>query len=127
MMHFAANMGGMGTIHSENDLAVYTENHHITLNVLAASHEAGVRRFLYASSACVYPGTLQRNGGNTDVSLQEGNVWNGEMPSPQGLYGLDKLNSEVLLQNWHREHPFAEGIRIARFHNVYVLLRYPYV
>lgn len=111
VLHFAANMGGMGTIHERNESRIYLENHLITVNLFNASIEAGVKRFFFASSACVYPGDLQSDE-STDVSLRESSVY---PPNPQGLYGTEKLNAEHFLR-------FSKTdmlIQIARFHNVY--------
>lgn len=114
VLHFAATMGGMGTIHSQNDFTIYRDNHAMTLNLLTAAVKAAVTRFLYASSACVYPDSLQRSG-ITDVELREGDVWSNPPPEPQGLYGLEKLNSELLLHQFKSQL----DVSIARFHNVY--------
>lgn len=111
MLHFAANMGGMGMIHEGNELRIYLENHLMTMNLLNASTEVGVKRFFFASSACVYPGNLQSNE-HEDVSLQESHVY---PPNPQGLYGAEKLNTEQLLRSLKNDI----FIQIARFHNVY--------
>jgi len=111
VLHFAANMGGMGTIHEKNESKIYLENHLMTVNLLNASIEAGVTRFFFASSACVYPGNLQSNE-SEDVSLRESDVY----PSnPQGLYGTEKLNAEQFLLSLKNDML----IQIARFHNVY--------
>jgi nucleoside-diphosphate-sugar epimerase/glycosyltransferase involved in cell wall biosynthesis len=115
VLHFAATMGGMGTIHSTNDFVIYSENHAMMLNMVSAAVKTGVKRFLYASSACVYPECLQEHHSNADISLKEDDVWNNPPPKPQGLYGLEKLASEMLLQ----QHAKKLDIRIARFHNVY--------
>ncbi|KZT20645.1 glycosyltransferase family 2 protein [Neolentinus lepideus HHB14362 ss-1] len=114
ILHFAATMGGMGTIHADNDFIIYSENHSMTMNLLSAAVQAGVKRFLYASSACVYPESLQ-GPDNTDVSLRESDVWVNPPPRPQGLYGLEKLNTELLLAQYSGQIE----VRIARFHNVY--------
>jgi nucleoside-diphosphate-sugar epimerase/glycosyltransferase involved in cell wall biosynthesis len=115
VLHFAATMGGMGTIHSANDFAIYSENHAMTMNILSTAIDAGVKRFLYASSACVYPESLQEPNGGVDILLREDDVWVNPPPKPQGLYGLEKLASEVLLQ----QYASKLDIRIARFHNIY--------
>ena len=104
-------MGGMGTIHEGNELQIYLENHLITMNLLNASVEAGVKRFFFASSACVYPGNLQSNE-REDVYLRESDVY---PPNPQGLYGTEKLNAEQFL----RSSKSDMVIQVARFHNVY--------
>ncbi|KZT12678.1 glycosyltransferase family 2 protein [Laetiporus sulphureus 93-53] len=114
VLHFAATMGGMGVIHSANDSTIYNENHTMLINVLSASLSAGVARFLYASSACVYPDTLQEVG-NVDVSLRESDVYANMPPKPQGLYGLEKLHAEHVLQ----QYTSRMEVRIARFHNIF--------
>ncbi|KZT74468.1 glycosyltransferase family 2 protein [Daedalea quercina L-15889] len=114
VLHFAATMGGMGVIHSANDFTIYQENHRMTLNLLAAAESAGAQLFFYASSACVYPDSLQ-GPGNEDVSLKEDDVWQQLPPCPQGLYGLEKLNTESVLFQYRSRLQ----IRIARFHNIY--------
>jgi nucleoside-diphosphate-sugar epimerase/glycosyltransferase involved in cell wall biosynthesis len=108
-------MGGMGTIHATNDFAIYSENHAMMLNMLSAAIDAGVKCFLYASSACVYPESLQGHHSDADILLREDDVWVNPPPKPQGLYGLEKLASELLLQ----QYASKLDIRIARFHNVY--------
>jgi nucleoside-diphosphate-sugar epimerase/glycosyltransferase involved in cell wall biosynthesis len=114
VLHFAANMGGMGVIHEKNELEIYRENHTMLLNVLETSIAMGVEKFLYASSACVYPQSLQQSG--HDVSLAEDNVWQAAPPQPQGLYGLEKLCSELVvsLGAAHRLQAYT-----VRFHNIY--------
>ncbi|KAJ3777051.1 NAD-dependent epimerase/dehydratase [Lentinula raphanica] len=116
VLHFAANMGGMGVIHEDNDFAIYSENSIMTFNILKACTAAGVKKLFYASSACVYHDSLQ--GVTEDVSLRERDILlpGGGPPKPQGLYGLEKLCSEFLLQ----QTPTARlEVRIARFHNIF--------
>ncbi|KAL0063364.1 hypothetical protein AAF712_009759 [Marasmius tenuissimus] len=115
VLHFAANMGGMGTIHEANDFTLYNENHTMTTNLLETAIRAGVTRLLYASSACVYPAHLQSSSGDGDVQLRETDAWTGSCPSPQGLYGLEKLHGEILV----RQYTNKLSVRIARLHNVF--------
>lgn len=116
ILHFAANMGGMGTIHGDNDAEIYAQNHTMTRNILKAASLPGstVTRFFFASSACIYPQRLQNE---EDVSLKESDVFafDGSLPSPQGFYGLEKLNSELLVAQYADRFE----VRIARFHNIY--------
>ncbi|KAI0267292.1 glycosyltransferase family 2 protein [Gloeopeniophorella convolvens] len=114
VLHFAAAMGGMGTIHASNDDIIYDTNHRMTQNILSASRNAGVKRFFYASSACVYPECLQTDT-SRDLALSEDDVWKHMPPTSQGLYGLEKLHSENLLHQYKSDMQ----VRIARFHNVY--------
>lgn len=117
VLHFAAVMGGMGVIHEDNDPIIYRANHAMTQNLLQASHETGVETFFFASSACVYPSLLQVGHGDRDVALRESSVYSGTggLPEPQGLYGLEKLNSEQLALQYKSKMK----VRVARFHNVY--------
>ena len=115
VLHFAANTGGMGAIHEQNDFILYEENHEMTTKLLQASLAAGtVKCFFYASSACVYPEELQSDK-NADVSLRESDVWRHAPPKLQSLYGLEKLSSELLILQFASQL----DVRIARFHNVF--------
>jgi nucleoside-diphosphate-sugar epimerase/glycosyltransferase involved in cell wall biosynthesis len=116
VMHFAANMGGMGAIHGDNDTVIYAENSSMTQQLASAALEARVSKFFYASSACVYPESLQgavRDCG--DVKLREEDVHAGHSPIAQGLYGQEKLATELYLQHLAPRM----DIRVARFHNVF--------
>ena len=116
VFHFAASMGGMGIIHEDNDLAIYTENNIMSLHLLSACFNTQIQRFFYASSACVYPDYLQKDS-SKDVLLREKDVWENlqGLPVPQGLYGLEKFNTELILHQMSSKI----DIRVARFHNVY--------
>ncbi|VDB85568.1 unnamed protein product [Peniophora sp. CBMAI 1063] len=116
VFHLAANMGGMGVINDDNDMIIFEENTTMTRNLFSACCAAGVKRFFYASSACVYPDKLQHG---RDVSLKEEDAYPPSLPSPQGLYGLEKLHGEHLMQLAGAAAASGMGIRIARFHNVY--------
>src|SRR6202011_4664991 len=59
IFQLAADMGGMGFIENNKALcmlSVLTNTH-----MLLAAREAGVQRFFYSSSACVYNGEKQRD------------------------------------------------------------------
>ncbi|KAG8957540.1 hypothetical protein FRC03_010046 [Tulasnella sp. 419] len=115
VLHFAAVMGGMGMIHEDNDMTIYHQNHLMTTNILSASRDAGVKCFMLASTACVYPSKLQSSLGS-DIHLREADAYHNNSVSPQGLYGLEKLASEQLVRVVQRS---TMEIRIVRFHNVY--------
>lgn len=106
----AANMGGMGFI--ENNRIECLRNVLISSNLLEASYNAGVQKFFFASSACVYNTKLQSL--NTINSLKEEDAY--PAMAERG-YGWEKLMSEMFCQEyWHeRQMPTY----IARFHNVY--------
>jgi nucleoside-diphosphate-sugar epimerase/glycosyltransferase involved in cell wall biosynthesis len=115
VLHFAANMGGMGAIHDQNDIVLYNENHITSMNIIQAAQAANVSRFFFASSACVYHEDRQSDP-LTDVSLCEFDAYPPGRPTrTQGCYGLEKFNTENFLHNLSGDM----GIRIARFHNIY--------
>lgn len=108
--NFAADMGGMGFI--ENNKALCMLNVLINTHLLMASCEAGVSRFLFASSACVYPANKQTN---PNVSpLKEADAY---PAMPEDGYGWEKLFSERMCR--HFEEDFGLTTRVARYHNVY--------
>jgi GDP-D-mannose 3', 5'-epimerase len=107
----AADMGGMGFI-SANHATILHNNALINLNTIDAARIHGVGRYLYSSSACVYPEHLQDHA---DVSpLREEDAY---PANPQDAYGWEKLISERLCLYYADEH--AMETRIVRFHNVY--------
>jgi nucleoside-diphosphate-sugar epimerase len=103
-------MGGMGFIENNKALcmlSVLTNTH-----MLIAAKDAGVKRFFYSSSACVYNGEKQTNP--DVVALKESDAY----PAlPEDGYGWEKLFSERMCR--HFEEDFGLVARVARYHNVY--------
>src|SRR6266508_3034967 len=65
----AADMGGAGYIFTgDHDAAVTHNSATINLNVLEIGHRAGIRKFFYSSSACIYPEYNQRDANNPTCS-----------------------------------------------------------
>ena len=107
----AADMGGMGFI-SSHHAQILRNNALININTLDAARQVGVGRYLYTSSACVYPEYRQLE---TDVpGLKEADAWPAQ---PQDAYGLEKLVTEELCKHYRRDYGLET--RIARLHNVY--------
>src|SRR5215468_2130156 len=109
--HLAADMGGIGYI-TASHAGISYNNSLMNLYMLEASRHAGVGRFLFSSSACVYPHGLQTS---PDVKpLREEDAFPAD---PEEGYGLEKLYTEKLCQyfteDWHLP------TRVVRFHNVY--------
>ena len=70
----AANMGGIGFIEN-NKAVIVRDNTLINLHSIEAARINGVKRYLYTSSACIYPGYLQKE---TDVTpLKEEDAYPG--------------------------------------------------
>jgi nucleoside-diphosphate-sugar epimerase len=110
VFQLAADMGGMGFIENNKALcmlSVLTNTH-----MLLAARDAGVQRFFYSSSACVYNGDKQKDP--TVVPLKEEDAY----PAlPEDGYGWEKLFSERMCR--HFEEDFGLQCRVARYHNVY--------
>jgi nucleoside-diphosphate-sugar epimerase len=104
-------MGGIGFI-SRNRALLARNNTLIDLNTLDAAFRSGVRRFLFSSSACVYPQDLQRSAAVTP--LAEAAAWPAD---PEAGYGLEKIYIEKMCQ-YYREDLGCET-RVVRLHNVY--------
>ena len=109
--HLAADMGGIGYITS-NYASLSRNNILINANMLEAARLQGINRYLYTSSACVYPSFLQEK--ETDAPLKEGDA----IPAdPEKGYGWEKLFAEQLTRYYHED--YGLDTRIVRFHNVY--------
>jgi GDP-D-mannose 3', 5'-epimerase len=108
--NFAADMGGMGFI--ELNKAACMLSVLINTHLLLAAQEVGVRRFFFASSACVYNAEKQVDPNVT--ALKEEDAY----PAlPEDGYGWEKLFSERMCRHFRED--FGLATRIARFHNVY--------
>lgn len=108
--NLAADMGGMGFI--ENNRALCMLSVLINTHLLQAAHEAGVKRFFYASSACVYNHDKQTDPKITGLKEEDA------YPAmPEDGYGWEKLFSERMCR--HYTEDFGLITRVARFHNVY--------
>lgn len=108
--NLAADMGGMGFI--ENNKALCMLSVLINTHLLLAAKESNVKRYFYASSACVYAAdkqTFLRDG-----VLKEADAY---PAMPEDGYGWEKLFSERMCRHFRED--FGLETRIARLHNVY--------
>ena len=108
--NLAADMGGMGFI--ENNKALCMISVLINTHLLMASRDAGVSKFFYASSACVYNAEKQMSPDVT--ALKEEDAY---PAMPEDGYGWEKLFSERMCRHFRED--FGLQTRIARYHNVY--------
>lgn len=107
----AANMGGIGFIES-NKAVIVRDNTLINLHTIEAARQNSVKRFLYTSSACVYPGYLQNDA---DVApLKEEYAYPADA---EDGYGWEKLYMERTCR--HYSEDFGLETRTVRFHNIY--------
>ena len=107
----AADMGGMGFI-SSHHAQILRNNALININTLDEANNAAVGRYLYTSSACVYPEYRQLD--TAVPGLKESDAWPAQ---PQDAYGVEKLVTEELCRHYRRDYGLET--RIARLHNVY--------
>jgi GDP-D-mannose 3', 5'-epimerase len=107
----AADMGGMGFI-SCNHAQILHNNSLINLHSLEAARQCGVKRYLFSSSACVYP--EYRQDDTRCVPLKEQDAYPAE---PQDAYGWEKLITERLCMHYREDYGLET--RIVRFHNIF--------
>ena len=108
--NLAADMGGMGFI--ERFRVECLRSILVNTHMIEAAYRAGVKRYFFSSSACVYNTTLQQNP--EIVGLKESDAY--PAMAERG-YGWEKLMSEMFCEEYSAER----GLKtfIARFHNVY--------
>src|ERR1041384_263807 len=107
----AANMGGIGFIEN-NKAVIVRDNTLINLNSIEAARRNGVKRYLYTSSACIYPGYKQKE---TDISpLREEDAYPADA---EDGYGWEKLYMERVCR--HYTEDFGLDTRVVRFHNIF--------
>jgi len=109
--NLAADMGGIGYITAYH--ADITRNSILSnVNMLESSRDNKVEKFMFSSSACVYPMYMQKEADVTP--LKEEDAWPAE---PEEGYGLEKLFMEKLCEYYYKDYGFES--RIVRFHNVF--------
>ncbi len=107
----AADMGGIGYI-TTNHAELSRNNILVNAHMLEAARIEDVERYLYTSSACVYPAFLQDD--DEARGLREADA----IPAdPEKGYGWEKLFSEQLTTYYHEDYNI--DTRIVRFHNIY--------
>src|SRR5712672_439037 len=108
--NLAADMGGMGFI--ENNKALCMLSVLVNTHMLMMAKEAGVSRFVYSSSACVYAADKQTDTNVTALEEQDA------YPAmPEDGYGWEKLFSERMCRHFMEDYGIS--VRVPRFHNVY--------
>jgi len=107
----AANMGGIGFIET-NKAVIVRDNTLINMHTIEAARQNGVKRLLYTSSACIYPGYRQKSADVTP--LKEEHAYPAD---PEDGYGWEKLYMERTCR--HYSEDFGLDTRIVRFHNIY--------
>ena len=109
--NLAANMGGIGFI-EHNKALIMHDNVLINIHMLEAARLNGIQRYLYTSSACIYPGYRQTSAEVTP--LKEEDAYPAD---PEDGYGWEKLFSER--QCRHYTEDYGLETRVVRFHNIF--------
>ena len=107
----AANMGGIGFIHSHK-AEISHDNVLINVHTFEAARANRAERVLYTSSACVYPGYRQDS---PDVTpLREEDAYPAD---PEDGYGWEKLFTERVARHYREDYGLET--RVVRFHNIF--------
>jgi nucleoside-diphosphate-sugar epimerase len=104
-------VGGIGFI-TEVGAEVMYDNVLINSYMLEASRQNKVNRYLFSSSACVYP--TYRQTDPDAKGLKEEDAYPAD---PDNFYGWEKLFTEKMCEAYQRDQGL--DTRIVRYHNVY--------
>ena len=107
----AAEMGGIGFIETHK-AQIVRDSTLINMHTIEAARINGVSRFLFTSSACVYPGYLQKEANVTP--LKESDAYPADA---EDGYGWEKLYMERTCRHYRED--FGMETRIVRFHNIF--------
>ncbi len=104
----AADMGGMGFIHSA-ECEIMHNSALVNIHMTHAAATMGVPRYFFSSSVCVYRDMQPGEPEMTEAQAVPAN--------PDNEYGWEKLYAERMAQAYGRR--FGMQVRIARFQNCY--------
>ena len=109
--NLAANMGGIAFIERYKAVVMH-DNVLINIHMLEAARRQKIERYLYTSSACIYPGYRQQVAEVTP--LKEEDAYPAD---PEDGYGWEKLFSERQCRHYYEE--YGLDTRVVRFHNIF--------
>jgi nucleoside-diphosphate-sugar epimerase len=104
----AADMGGMGFIHSA-EAEIMRNSVLVSAHAVEAAGRIGVKRYFYASSVCVYR--------DMEVGEDELSEEDAYPAQPDNEYGWEKLYTERMVSAFGARYGF--DVRIGRFQNCY--------
>jgi nucleoside-diphosphate-sugar epimerase len=110
-IYHLASETGIGHVMTER-AKIARNNTMMNVHILEAARLSNIKRFLFCSSAYVYPRHLQKKPNIRP--LREDDAWSAD---PEEGCGLEKLYMEKLCQYYKED--FGLETRVARFHNVY--------
>jgi len=107
----AANMGGIGFIESHK-AEIVRDSALMNLHSIEAARRHGVQRYLFTSSACIYPGYLQNDANVTPLKEEDAYPADAE-----DGYGWEKLYMERVCRHYREDYGLET--RVVRFHNIF--------
>ncbi len=104
VVHCAVQGGGIGWMRA-HPVASGRDNLLMNTHILDATHAAGCRAFIGASSACAYPRLCP-------VPFVEDDLWNGYPEPTNGPYATSKRAMMDLGRAYHQEHGLQVGFPV---------------
>ncbi|MBD1869682.1 GDP-L-fucose synthase [Cyanobacteria bacterium FACHB-471] len=101
IIHLAAHVGGIG-LNREKPAELFYDNLIMGTQLIHASYEAGVEKFVCVGTICAYPKF-------TPVPFKEDDIWNGYPEETNAPYGIAKKALLVQLQAYRQQYNF-DGI-----------------
>ncbi len=111
VFQFSADMGGIGYITASHAL-VFRNNALINLHMLEAAYKNKVKKYLFTSSACIYPQYLQDKP--ELKPLKEDDAYPADA---EPGYGWEKLFTELACQYYKQD--YGMQTYVVRFHNIF--------
>jgi nucleoside-diphosphate-sugar epimerase len=109
--NLAAEMGGIGFI-EHNKALIMHDSVLINIHMLEAARQNAVKRYLFTSSACIYPGYLQKSADVTPLKEEDAYPADAE-----DGYGWEKLFTERQCRHYYEDYGLET--RVVRFHNIF--------
>jgi GDP-L-fucose synthase len=91
----AARVGGIGA-NNAHPVDFLTQNIQIQSNLMDASHEAGVKNFVFLGSSCIYPK-------NSTQPIKEEYLMTGELESTNSAYAIAKIAGLELIKSYRKQ------------------------
>jgi len=96
VINAAAKVGGIGA-NSSHPVEFLIENILIQNNLMQAAHEAGVRKFVYLGSSCIYPRDCAQ-------PIKEEYLMSGPLESTNSAYAIAKISGIELVNSYRKEY-----------------------
>lgn len=102
VIHLAAKVGGIGA-NRENPGRFFYDNISMGINLVDASREYGVDKFIHVGTVCSYPK-------NCPVPFKEGDLWNGFPEETNAPYGIAKKAIITMLEGYKKQYGLNSNV-----------------